>query len=253
MKPGMSSDRAAQELDQALERMVDDGLRAVVQPPPVDLRGRVLEAIARDPRMTGAAAAARPGTPAGHWSSAALLKPATALAGSLVVLLGVYLTWHQSDRRLDVAGRHLSARVERSSGSVGDPAAVSGAVVPSPASLNQARPGQPLAGTHAETRDSRSARSRTKPRFALVEWPSVAEDVPREEPFVPGAPAGELGDSLGPLPAPPLIAIAPITQAPIVPAPLVSETAQPVTDFPSDSQPPAEPPGDAGQRRGDRR
>jgi hypothetical protein len=66
---------------------------------------------------------------------------------------------------------------------------------------------------------------------------------------LPGAPAGNLGDPIAPLPPPPSLAIAPVTQAPIGFALPVSDLARPVTDFPTENGSP-EAPGGASRHSG---
>lgn len=73
------------------------------------------------------------------------------------------------------------------------------------------------------------------------------------EPYSPGAPAGDLGDPLQPLPVPPPIAIPPITQSPIEAGALISDVSRPVTEFTTDDTEPGARSRDAGRSGGSSR
>ncbi|RPJ63099.1 MAG: hypothetical protein EHM24_24945 [Acidobacteria bacterium] len=222
--------RATPDANERLDRLVDEALREVsAQSPPATVKARVMAAW--DERHAADAAASRASS---WWSVPALLRPAAALAGSLVIVLGVFLAWQHVNRQFDAVDRHrpssTTARTQPPSGS------------PLPPPVQQ----QVEGGGAAQEAQPAASPGRRRSRFVTVEWP--VEQVAELGPHLPGAPAGELGDPIAPMPRPPTIAIAPIETAP-----LVSEFARPVTEFPADNQPPAGEGAEAGKSGGLRR
>lgn len=244
---GTTSDGSADShaADAALDREIDAALREIAQPAAVDLRTRVLAVMEeatgagwRPAATKSRAAVLRPGWP-GIW------RPAAALAGALAIVLGVFFAWEGTDRRLHLAREGTgkapaSANTPVGSGRApGLPTAQAAAAGRDDVAL--AAPVQRVEGGTAARR-----RHRARPSSAWVDWRAPAES--STEPYLPGAPAGELGDPLAPMPTPP-----PITIAPIESAPPVTDIARPVTDFPADDQPPDVPARTTGQSGGDRR
>lgn len=201
--------------DKRLERLLDEELRMVVQAPPVELRAKVLRALDEG---RGARDAGR-----------GILQPRWAFAfAAAVVVLAILVTWRGSVRPApEQVARHRAplASTPIAAGAVVEPASAP-AARRAPAAVRRASP-VPALDTEAITADA-----------------TVASN----EPYLPGAPAGELGDPIRPMPSPP-----PITFSPITSAPLVSEFARPVTDFPADNPAPAAATGNAGPSGGTRR
>jgi hypothetical protein len=230
MRRETADQRLTQEADEQLDRLVDEALGEMsAQPAPPSVKARVMAAWdergARVPEPKRAFQW-RPLPP--------LLRPAAALAGSLVIVLGVFFGWQyaRTDRQLDTADR-LPAP---------DTAARTNPV---------AAPVPPLPEAPAAAADAINARpveppARRRPRYVTVELP--VEQVADLGPHLPGAPAGDLGDPIAPIPGP-----APITIAPIETARPISEFARPVTEFPADNQPPAGEGAEAGKSGGLRR
>jgi hypothetical protein len=201
--------------DERLERLLDEALRAEAQASPVDLRAKVLGALDDGQRA-----------PANF-----RLRWAFAVAAAAALVLAVFVARQAGVR--EGAGRVAENRPLRSA-----PLAAGHAIAPAA--------GQP---DGALALAAASSRTRRATRIAWDDEPRVAEAAPDpNEPFLPGAPAGELGDPLKPLPSPPLISFTPITSAP-----QVSDYARPVTDFPADTQTPGVPTGTTGQSGGTRR
>jgi hypothetical protein len=229
----------------ASDDLVDEELRALAHPAAVDLRGRVLAAIDGS------------GVPQPErWFT----LPRLALGSAAVVLLmAAVVTWRpwsgvgQDVRLKPDAGSHVRLM----------PDATDKGLRPdvtyerdARADLRQSAASAPVASGSSSARVA-SGFSRTSGlRPSLVAARTVAasaqilmsddDDVPVSP--LPGAPAGELGDPLEPLPMRPVIAFAPIESAPPV-----SELSRPVTDFPADNPVPAGPTGPTGRTGGTRR
>lgn len=218
MKPRISGQAA----DGRLDRLIDEELRAVAQAPPVNLRAKVLRAldeggpVRRSDVESGFSRILRP-----RW--------ALAFAAAAVLVIAAFVAW-----RGDVRPAPESVAVNRPS-LTSSPLATGTTVEPAA----RVAPGVPDA-------------IRVRRRVRVPAW--GPEPVPVEasismEPYLPGAPSGELGDPLRPMPSPPPIAFAAIASAPPV-----SEFARPVTDFPADDNTvPAVPSGTTGQSGGNRR
>ncbi len=167
------------------------------------------------------------------WTAPALFRPAAALAGSLVIVLGVFFAWQHVNRQFDAVDRHrASSTTAHTQPPAGTPV--------HPTQQNAE------AGTAAQETQPAALSNRRRSRYVTVEWP--VEQVAELGPHLPGAPAGELGDPVAPMPGPPPISIAPIETTP-----LVSDSARPVTEFPADNQPPAGEGAEAGKSGGPRR
>jgi hypothetical protein len=209
-----------------LERLLDEELRAVVQASPVDLRARVLEAIGEVPSSEVRV----PRTVESGFGRFLQPRWAFALGGAAVLAVAVVVVWRGSVR----PGPEPMA--------VNRPALTS-------APLSTGATIEPAAG--AAPALAAATRTRRGPRIPAWGPEPLPVDASQAstEPYMPGAPAGELGDPLRPMPSPP-----PIAFDPIGPTPTVSEFARPVTDFPADDNPvPAVTSGTTGQSGGNRR
>ena len=231
MKRETADQRLTQEADEQLDRLVDAALRVSAQPP-ATVKARVMEAW--DQRHAAGGRLPALGTP---WKPLTpVLRPVAALAGALVIVLGVFLAWQHVSREFDAVDRPQLSQEARTQPPPPRPAA--------PAEHRaDASSATPAGGEAIVTASARPRRS----RYITVAWP--VEQVAEAGPQLPGAPAGELGDPVAPMGRP-----APITIAPIEAAPSISEIARPVTEFPADTQPPAGGQGaDAGKSGGPRR
>jgi len=216
------------------ERLVDQALREMTRPPVVDVKAPVMAAW--DARAAAAGAATEPSR---WWNRPWLLKPTMALAGTLAIVIGLALTWYYTEG--------LFRRAERLASQAGVGRTAARETSRSPQRQEPAvRAGDtqraPEPATPGESRLSR------RPRSNLTVVTFAAEDLAAgaESPHLPGAPAGELGDPLEPLPNAPRIAIAPISTAPPV-----SDMARPVSEFPAVDNPPAEANTEAGPTQGE--
>jgi len=230
MKRIEPDNRATPDADERLDRLVDEALREVsAQPPAATVKARVMAAWDERHATTEGA-----GNPASSWWTApALLRPAAALAGSLAIVLGVFLAWQHVNRQFDALDRHpASSTTARTQPPAGTPV--------HPVQQNA------KAGTAAQETPPAASSNRRRSRYVTVEWP--VEQVAELGPHLPGAPAGELGDRVAPMPGPPPLSIAPIETTPSV-----SDIARPVTEFPAENQPPAGEGADAGKSGGPRR
>ncbi len=220
-----SHDQAA---DDRLERLLDEELRAVAQPAPVNLRAKVLEALA----PPGVAQTSR-------FAIARLPRYQLGLAAAVVILAAGGLLFWRGTILLEPGSSRVSQQAVRR--------ALPGAPLAAGASLT------PVAGD-ARMEPATASTLRAAGRSQVRSRETWAEPMPADlslasaEPYLPGAPAGELGDPLLPMPSPPAISFAPIASAPSV-----SETARPVTDFPADNPAPDVPVGTKGQSGGTRR
>lgn len=236
MKQTEPDNRVGHEAER-LGRVVDEALRELSQAsPPATLKARVMAAW--DERTAQGARATVRGSRRGWWIGPALLRPAAALTGSLVIVLGVFLVWQHVDREFSGA-RHerpgTTARTQTQPSPADRP-------VDSSPTVQQADANSPTGSADAGT----GLRRRPRSRLVTVEWP--VEQLADAGPHLPGAPAGNLGDPIEPMDASP-----PITFSPIVPSPLISDIARPVSEFPAETQSPAGTPADAGRSGGPRR
>ena len=249
MKRSHRDNRASRETDERLDALVEEALREIARPAAADVKPRVmaewdehsLPFRLRKPRS-------RPWSPPPPF-----LKPAAALAGALVIVIAMFVTWQQADRSLQEAERaREQPRTAGSSGGAGEtadkPQVPPGGVAERTAAPEDAAATIPRAATPDPSLERRSAARRSRPRPPALEWP--VEELATAEEFgsMPGAPAGELGDAFASMPRRPAIEI-----APIVPAPTIAAMARPVTDFPTDDQPPGTPAADPGNSQGERR
>jgi hypothetical protein len=216
------------------DRLLDDELHAIARPPAVDLRARVMTAIER--REAGA--------------GFRVPRRAFALAAAAVVIAAVALTtWRPWNGRGDT-GREVR-RDARHDVRPAVPPAVRPDVRMKPDATYETGEARaelrPAASTPVASGFTRASEP-ASPRVAASALIVMDDDDDVPVSALPGAPAGELGDPLQPLPARPAIAFAPIETAPPV-----SEAARPVTDFPTDNPVPGVPNGTAGQSGGPRR
>ena len=213
-----------------LDRLLDATLLEIARPPAVDLRARVLAGLDGRPQ------------PERPWTLAAW-RPAVALTSVAALLIGASVIWWQVTHQAGRDGQRPPA-VASTAASRPSPG---GAVVPVVAGAGtEFASNLPAA---VEDKPARSGQRRPRSRYVLVEWPVEKETADAAlGPHLPGAPAGELGDPMQPLPRRPPIAITPITVAPPI-----SEISRPVTDFPASDSPPAAPTGEAAPTGGPRR
>lgn len=223
---------ATPQADERLDRLVDDAIREVtIQLAPASVKARVMAAW--DERQGADGVTDAPAR--GWWNAPALLRASAALAGTFVIVLGVFLAWQHVTREFDAADRHrasptATARTQPRAG------------MPAPQPSEQTAEASPGGQETSEAAQPRRRRS----RYVTVEW--RADRLADAGPHLPGAPAGEPGDPVSPMAGPPPISIAPIQSASSI-----SEMARPVTEFPADNQPPAGEGADAGKSGGPRR
>jgi hypothetical protein len=222
--------------DDRLERLLDEELRAATQAGPVDLRAKVLEAIDEVPSAGFRVQSAGCRVPSAGFRvpSAGFRVPgfALAFAAAAVLVLAVLLTWRGSIGPVPeraAANRRPLASTPLAAGPLVEPAAAPGGAHPDVAGV----------------RSRRASRTANRGPEPVEPDPSLASS---GDAYLPGAPAGDLGDPLRPMPSPPPIAFTPIASAPPV-----SDFARPVTDFPADNPASAVPSGAAGPSGGTRR
>jgi hypothetical protein len=223
--------------DERLERLLDEDLRAIARSAEVDLRARVAAALARVPASESGAAGSRFGAPAAGFQ---VPRWAIGLAAAGVIVFAVLIGWRATSG-VEPRNSELPKTTTAARPIANEPAVAQGSARVEVAPTGEVESRAPAVGSPAR-----------RPRGAQVpdaEPATVpAEAVASAEPYLPGAPAGELGDPLQPLPAPP-----PISFAPIASAPPVSESARPVTEFPADNPAPGVPVGTTGHSGGSRR
>jgi hypothetical protein len=226
----------------ALDRAIDDALRAVLRGGPGDLRAKVLARL-EEP------ADDRPS----RWSL--VLRPAILpLAGAVLIVLGVAASWWQVDEQLRWAGSGRWAAsgartsAQRAAGTV---AKRGPAPQAAPAAAENAPPVSPLTA-RSDGDGRRAARGAdrvfaasllemdalSRPKGIATAGTVIADDEP--EPLLPGAVGGDLGDPIMPIARPrpvviPTLVAAPIVVAPIVDAPPVSTLATPASTLSIDN------------------
>jgi hypothetical protein len=227
----------------ALDRAIDDALRAALRGGPGDLRTKVLARL-EEPVED------RPS----RWST--LLRPAMLpVAGAVLIVLGVAVSWWQVDEQLRRAGsgRGAASSARTSGPSAAGTAATRGAAPQAaPSVADNASPvSQLAAGPDSGRRRGTRGADRIfaasllemdalgRPKGIAAAGTVIADD-DEPEPFLPGALGGDLGDPIKPIPRPRLVVIptlvaAPIVTAPIVDAPPVSTLATPVSTLSIDN------------------
>lgn len=208
--------------DGRLDALVDDALRELASPPPVNLKPRVMAAWdgrGRRPRALP------------------LWKPAAALAGLVVLVAATLLVW-QADRQPRAPGQTAQSEA---AGPVRP--APPGTVARSEGAGLRTLPAATAPGPSPETGPAHASVRSTarRARRPLVEVEFPVEQVTADLVHMPGAPAGGSGEGIAPLSGSPSIPFAPIG-----PAPTVSEMSQPVSDFPAGSSS-EQPPGEHGE------
>jgi hypothetical protein len=233
----------------ALDRAIDDALRAELRGGPGDLRAKVLARLEE------------PADERTSWWRSTLLRPALLpAAGAVLIVVGVALSWWQVDDQLGRigSGRYLAdarlASRSPASGTVARGGSSAAEVrIPAGAPATSASPAASR-GAQAASRGPRGGTVGVDRIFAasLLEMDAlsrpkgiaaagaVAADEDETESFLPGAIGGNLGDPIRPIPRPrpiviPPIGAAPIAALPIVDAPPVSTLATPVSTLSTDS------------------
>ncbi len=219
----------------ALDRAIDEAIEATRRVRLVDLRSQVLARLDNP--------VSEPPAPRFFVFRPALLP----VAGAILLIIGVAITWRQVDTQLSRAG---APPVRTTAGNVSVPPAKTTTTSPAPAldgTMASATtvPPAPSPAAVAMTRRERRALSGENRIFAsswlatdeLSRPATVAADTADTiiagdndlEPSLPGAPAGDLGDPIAPMPPPRPIVIPSIVAVPIVDAPPVSTLATPVS------------------------
>jgi hypothetical protein len=241
MTGSLGPDNSRSDAD-ALDRAIDAALAAELRGGPGDLRTKVLARL--EERVED-----RPS----RWS--ALFRPAMLpVAGAVLIVAGVAVSWWQVDEQLSRAGagrsqassgqavaRHASgAAAPRSPASQAAPAVANGTPSASPLTAASAS-----GGRRATRGADRVFAASLLEMDALSRPKGIAADVvipDEDEPwsFLPGAVGGNLGDPIRPIPRPrpvaiPPIVVAPIVALPIVDAPPVSTLATPVSTLSIDN------------------
>jgi len=242
MTGDIEPDRGGPKND-ALDRAIDEAIRAELRGGPGDLRARVLARL--DEPVED-----RPS----RWSF--VLRPALLpAAGVLLIVAGVAISWWRVDQQLSLAGRGQAratvARAARPLPSPGSAAARGPSSLSARAESGAASPASTAAASPAGDSRRQSPRGGRVFAASLVAMDAasrpkgVAADAtvtPDEEPdpFLPGAPGWNLGEPIKPIPRPRPVAIpplvaAPVVVAPIVDAPPVSTLATPVSTLSTDN------------------
>jgi len=242
MTGDIEPDRGGPKND-ALDRAIDEAIRAELRGGPGDLRARVLARL--DEPVED-----RPS----RWSF--VLRPALLpAAGVLLIVAGVAISWWRVDQQLSLAGRGQAratvAGAARPLPSPGSAAARGPSSLPARAEPGAASPA-PTATT-ASAGDSRrqspggdrvfaasllAMDAARRPKGVAADATVTPDEEP--DPFLPGAPGWNLGEPIKPIPRPRPVAIpplvaAPVVVAPIVDAPPVSTLATPVSTLSTDN------------------
>jgi hypothetical protein len=216
-----------------LDRLLDDELQAMARPPAVDLRARVMTAI--EGRENGAGFRV-------PWLPLALAAAAVVVAAVALTTWRPWIGPPDEGREVRRDAGHVARQADVPTGAPDVRMKPDATYEPGEARA-ELRPATstPVASGFTLTSSAPPARVGASALIVMDD-----DDVPVSA--LPGAPAGELGDPLEPLPMRPAI-----TFAPIETAPPVSEAARPMTDFPTDNPVPGVPTGTAGPSGGTRR
>jgi hypothetical protein len=236
----------------ALDRVIDEAVEAALGAGPLELRSQVLARLdepvdaREDPRFA--------------WLRPALLP----VAGALLLVAGITLLWQHAERQLSQAGtRSASANAPgtRRGGSTG--AAARQAEAPGPRMASAQPSAVPQAGATEDMPVTPGRRRATgsDTRVAAASWLEmdaaagaarvagaavVLPDADLDEPYLPGAPAGDLGAPVAPMPKPRPIVIQPIATPPISEAPPISTLGQPVSTLSDEVTRDRQGPGKSG-------
>jgi hypothetical protein len=246
-----TSDREddARRTGDALDRVIDEAVEATLGAGPVNLRTQVLARL--DEQID-----ARPG-----WRFVVLRPALLPVAGALLLLAGVGLLWQRANLQLGRTGsRPASTSALRASVGPPGPQATSESAQTNPAvdrgpAFDSARAGEePRHTVRAVPRTDRSTSDSILAAASLLDMDAaggqgkaagasvVLVDSDVDEPYLPGAPAGDLGAPVAPMPRLRPIVIQPIATPPIPEAPPVSSLGKPVStlsdEVPRDRQDP---------------
>jgi hypothetical protein len=222
----------------ALDGLIDEALESTLRCSPVDLRSQVLASL--DAPVADRAA------PRIFVFRPALLP----VAGAILLIAGVAITWRHVNLQLGraevPAARTAASRTGVSPTGTTPPPVDTLVQEGTRASAITAVPAAPRITAPGSGRVHRNRSADT--RIVASAWLAmdamtgpairadsvIAGDDP--EPSLPGAPAGDLGDPIAPMPRLRPIVIPPIVAAPIVEAPPVSTLAAPVSTLSTDDR-----------------
>ena len=237
----------ARRTGDALDRVIDEAVESALRARPVDLRSRVLA------RLEEVQAADDARTPRG-WLWRPALLPAV---GALLLVAGVGLLWQHANDQLNaprvrsVAGTQARATPTGSgTRESGPPASAPPETLKRAAELTPSptrRPGKARATpvttiAAASLLEMDAASAQGKGVGASV----VQGDAELDEPYLPGAPTGNAGDPIAPMPQLRPIVIPPIATPPITEAPPVSTLGKPVSTLSDEVSRDRQDPGKSG-------
>jgi hypothetical protein len=239
----------ARQAGDALDRLIDEAVAAELRADDVDLRVKVLEGLSRGPAASAGTPADRDEphigdtTPRRSWLRPALLP----LAGALLMVAGLAVLWQHANLQLTRAG-HVAERLSRE----GPPANASRArTLPPTAAPTTTAPAAVVASA-AVPREPRAPKApawlESDDERKIAGASIVQADEESEEPLLPGAPAGDLGDAIAPMPRLRPIVIQPLAAPPIPDAPPVSTLGRPVSTLADEVSRDRQDPGKPGGR-----
>jgi hypothetical protein len=213
MRGRSDSQDDARRTDDALDRVVDEAVEAALGAGPVDLRAQVLARLDEP-----ADSRRRP-----SWISVPALLP---VAGTLLMMVGVGILWQHANEQLGKGARYAATHRVSSQ----RPAAAD--IPPTGRTAST----EPAAAVSPATTVSRLPRRGTKAPAWLESdneqkvagASTLLVDTDLDPPDLPGAPAGDLGDPISPMPRMRPIVIQPIATLPISVAPPVSTLGKPI-------------------------
>lgn len=233
----------------ALDHLIDEAVESMLRAGPVDLRSQVLagldggRAFAQD-----SAPEESPSHTSEGWFHRAVTGPTLLpVAGTLVMIAGVGILWQHANQQLGEATFH---RGPASSTQAGAPTAPDRQVA-------RLAPAEPAATTPPvlvrvprrprETRAKAPVWLESDSDQKVVDASALLAAGDLEQPELPGAPVGDFGDPVAPMPKPRPIVIQPLAPPPIPEAPPVSTLGKPVStlsdEISRDRQDPGKPGG----------
>jgi hypothetical protein len=196
----------------ALDRVVDEAVEAALGAGPVDLRAQVLARLDEP-----ADSQRRP-----SWISVPALLP---VAGTLLMMVGVGILWQHANEQLGQGARYAATyRVssDRPAAAAKPPTGRTASIEPAAASPKAAVSRLPRSGKKAPAWLESDNDQKVAGALALL------ADADLDEPDLPGAPAGDLGDPVAPMPRLRPIVIHPLAPPPIPEALPISTLGKPV-------------------------
>jgi hypothetical protein len=225
-----TSDRRddARPTGDALDRVIDEAVETALGASPVDLRAQVLAAL-EEPADQRRPEGTRQPLGLGPFRQLLFRPSLLPIAGAVLMMAGVGVLWQHVNRQLGQNGaRVASTRADRARTPVTSTQPVTQLAAGGAATTEPPAPARDVRDATAVAKAPAWLESDSDKKVAGATVLLADADLD-EEPLLPGAPTGDLGDPIAPMPKLRPIVIRPLTAPPISEAPPVSTLAKPVS------------------------